>query len=446
MRLRDSRCWLRIPCSMSWRTDSSRPAASPRTRRPPGSSPRLPTRPRSKRGCVAGNAVNHPVGSPARLCSAGASCSSCPASMSRARRARSLPGAPRLCFRSTVEPSISAPAAGAIAAHRKARVPTAAVIGVDIEARAAACARRNGVSTYEPDVALDGGADGLSIVRRVIAAAGRLLRRAAPRPRGRSHRRRRGTTPPERRSLPERDRPRTKPSAAAYYCGPEVPRHRRVRSMRLAGRRRLRSTRAAKNASTARTTTTSTTTTATMRHLASGSRVCISSPRVAAPPPGPARGSRILGPASERVWRMDRSDRRLARVGHRGRVRHLPARRGRERARTFRAQIATFVGPLLRSAIVWLFAAQWAFGLNSATFAPSPGLLAAVPRLRDTSRAAHQGVGMNMSWRRDLYEGVEANSPRYTSLHLCEAWIEGRHPPRGRPHGIASSPFGFPLT
>ncbi len=71
-------------------------------------------------------------------------------------------------------------------------------------------------------------------------------------------------------------------------------------------------------------------------------------------------------------------------------------------------QIATFVGPLLGSAIVWLFAAQWAFGVNAATFALSAMLLAAVPRLRDTSRAAHQRLGKSMSWRRDLHEGVDA--------------------------------------
>jgi release factor glutamine methyltransferase len=105
--------------------------------------------------------------------------------------------------------------AGAIAAHLMAEVPTAAVFGVDLDVRAAACARRNGVPTavadlaeplhsregfdvvtavapyvpsadlrllpadvqrYEPRVALDGGADGLDVVRRVVAAAARLLR------------------------------------------------------------------------------------------------------------------------------------------------------------------------------------------------------------------------------------------------------------------------------
>jgi len=105
--------------------------------------------------------------------------------------------------------------AGAVAAHLRAEVPGAGVVGVDIDLRAAHCARRNGVPTlvgdldgplrasrafdvvtavtpyvptdqlrflpadvqrYEPPRALDGGPDGLDLLRRVVAAAGRLLR------------------------------------------------------------------------------------------------------------------------------------------------------------------------------------------------------------------------------------------------------------------------------
>jgi release factor glutamine methyltransferase len=105
--------------------------------------------------------------------------------------------------------------AGAIAAHLLHEVPTATVFGVDLDLAAAACARRNGVlavaadldaalhgahtfdvvtavapyvptgdlrllptdvQRYEPRAALDGGADGLDLVRRVIEAAARLLR------------------------------------------------------------------------------------------------------------------------------------------------------------------------------------------------------------------------------------------------------------------------------
>ncbi|MEP6624212.1 MAG: HemK/PrmC family methyltransferase [Acidimicrobiia bacterium] len=105
--------------------------------------------------------------------------------------------------------------AGAIAAHLVAEVPTAAVVAVDRDLRAAQWARRNGVATlvadlaapvadhrpfdlvtavapyvptsalallprdvreYAPRLALDGGRDGLDVVRRLIDAAARLLR------------------------------------------------------------------------------------------------------------------------------------------------------------------------------------------------------------------------------------------------------------------------------
>ncbi len=105
---------------------------------------------------------------------------------------------------------------GAIAAHLRASDPTARVIGVDRDPRAAACAVRNGVPTivgdladavvgdatwdvvtavapyvptgelrllpadvqrFEPRIALDGGRDGLALVGRIVDTAARLLRR-----------------------------------------------------------------------------------------------------------------------------------------------------------------------------------------------------------------------------------------------------------------------------
>ena len=103
---------------------------------------------------------------------------------------------------------------GAIAAHLMATVPAARVIGIDVDERAARCARRNGVVAligdlgealrpatfdvvtavapyvpagelhllpsdvrrFEPRAALAGGADGLDLVRRVVMTASRLLR------------------------------------------------------------------------------------------------------------------------------------------------------------------------------------------------------------------------------------------------------------------------------
>jgi release factor glutamine methyltransferase len=103
---------------------------------------------------------------------------------------------------------------GAVACHLSAMVPAATVIGVDVDARAVTCARRNGVPAicadlaaplrggafdvvtavapyvptdeisllpadvrrHEPLRALDGGTDGLALVRRVVTAAGRVLR------------------------------------------------------------------------------------------------------------------------------------------------------------------------------------------------------------------------------------------------------------------------------
>jgi release factor glutamine methyltransferase len=103
---------------------------------------------------------------------------------------------------------------GVVAAHMRAEVPGATVVGVDADTRAVACALANGVPAlvgdldaplrtgafdvvtavapyvptadlrflpadvqrYEPRLALDGGTDGLDLVRRVVAAAARLLR------------------------------------------------------------------------------------------------------------------------------------------------------------------------------------------------------------------------------------------------------------------------------
>jgi release factor glutamine methyltransferase len=104
--------------------------------------------------------------------------------------------------------------AGAVAAHLLAEVPTASVVGVDLDPDAVACAARNGVQAvvgdldeplgpdhsfdvvtavppyvptsqlrllpadvqrYEPRAALDGGADGLDVARRIVSAASRLL-------------------------------------------------------------------------------------------------------------------------------------------------------------------------------------------------------------------------------------------------------------------------------
>ncbi|MBO0692428.1 MAG: peptide chain release factor N(5)-glutamine methyltransferase [Acidimicrobiaceae bacterium] len=102
---------------------------------------------------------------------------------------------------------------GAIAAVLTAAAPVASVIGVDLDPRAAACARRNevpvivadmgeslrpgifdvvtaiapyvprdelrflpaDVQRYEPALALDGGEDGLELLRRAVTDAGRLL-------------------------------------------------------------------------------------------------------------------------------------------------------------------------------------------------------------------------------------------------------------------------------
>lgn len=103
---------------------------------------------------------------------------------------------------------------GAVARHLMATAPAAAVVAADIDARAARCARSNGVPVvqadgagpfpdgafsvvtsvapyvptaalallpsdvqrYEPRLALDGGTDGLEVARRLTAGARRVLR------------------------------------------------------------------------------------------------------------------------------------------------------------------------------------------------------------------------------------------------------------------------------
>jgi len=104
--------------------------------------------------------------------------------------------------------------AGAVAAHLGATVPSATVIGIDIDPGAVRCARRNGVAAvvgdlaapirrsasfdvvtavapyvptaqlgflptdvqrHEPRRALDGGGEGLDLVRRIVPAAAQLL-------------------------------------------------------------------------------------------------------------------------------------------------------------------------------------------------------------------------------------------------------------------------------
>lgn len=103
---------------------------------------------------------------------------------------------------------------GAVAAHLAVAHPAAIVVGTEIDSRAAACARRNGVTVvvadldcglasaafdvvtavtpyvpagelrylpvdvvrYEPRLALDGGPDGLDTFRRLVIGAARILR------------------------------------------------------------------------------------------------------------------------------------------------------------------------------------------------------------------------------------------------------------------------------
>jgi release factor glutamine methyltransferase len=126
-----------------------------------------------------------------------------------ARRAATL-----LAGRETARAADLCTGCGAVAVHLIAAVPAATVVGVDADQRAAACARRNGVPTvvgdlgrplaprafdvvtavapyvptadlaflpsdvqrYEPRRALDGGEDGLDVMRDVVRSAAGLLR------------------------------------------------------------------------------------------------------------------------------------------------------------------------------------------------------------------------------------------------------------------------------
>ena len=184
-------------------------------RRPPSWSRRLPTPPRSKPGSRDANAVNRSAWITGTTTFCGHSLHVDPGvyvprvqSEELARRSAAILAAggshaADLCS-----------GAGAVAVHLMAEAPAATVVGVDLDPRAAACARRNGVRAivgdldgplrshvfdvvtavapyvptdelrllpadvrrYEPRIALDGGEDGLDVVRRVVAAGARLLR------------------------------------------------------------------------------------------------------------------------------------------------------------------------------------------------------------------------------------------------------------------------------
>jgi predicted MFS family arabinose efflux permease len=73
-------------------------------------------------------------------------------------------------------------------------------------------------------------------------------------------------------------------------------------------------------------------------------------------------------------------------------------------------QVATFLGPLLGTAVLWLGGVSWAFALNAATFALSAILLANVSRLGGAPPAvgSHtEGRGVT-SWWTSLREGIDA--------------------------------------
>jgi predicted MFS family arabinose efflux permease len=73
-------------------------------------------------------------------------------------------------------------------------------------------------------------------------------------------------------------------------------------------------------------------------------------------------------------------------------------------------QVATFLGPLLGSAVLWLGQPSWAFAVNAATFALSAVLVARVGRLRGTPPAAWaRRLGRRgQTWSRSLRDGIES--------------------------------------
>src|SRR5262245_29877494 len=72
-------------------------------------------------------------------------------------------------------------------------------------------------------------------------------------------------------------------------------------------------------------------------------------------------------------------------------------------------QVATFLGPLLGTAALWLGDPSWAFAVNSVTFALSALLLARVSRLRGRPPAARmRHLGGSRSWWTALRGGIDA--------------------------------------
>src|SRR4030081_1146428 len=114
--------------------------------------------------------------------------------MSRGSRARSWPAAPPICFRTTAGRSISAPAPvpsplTSLPRSRRPRSSGAALPeplrghgGFDLVTAVAPYVPTGelrllpaDVQRYEPRLALDGGVDGLDILRRGIRAGGGLM-------------------------------------------------------------------------------------------------------------------------------------------------------------------------------------------------------------------------------------------------------------------------------